>query len=168
MNKESNTFPICIVVDGYRINTELPVSNEEWSLIKALPPCANGMEKDLKSQLPYNLYRRIKTLAYHEVMNWVIIDNFNKGYYNLDVHKWFQKDLEDEVFCDRVPNEKSIFVDSTTAKVYLRDDEELFELWQEYEKDIVSNQGVSYLMKRYGEDIEKQTDIRNIKWSLEF
>lgn len=166
--KETESLPIRFVIGHQEICTELPVTTEEYNILKALPPCDDGKEKDLREQIPEELYKKIKAVASKVLEDWIILDNFKEGRYNLDVLRWFEKDLDDEVFCKRVPGEKSIFIDPNTGKVYLRDDEELFELWQEYEQSIVEERGVEYLKERYGDEIDFQTDIIKIKWTLEF
>ena len=166
--KEVYSLPIRFVIAHQKICTELPVTNDEYKTLMALPPCDDGQESDLREQIPKELYKKIKAVASKILEDWIILDNFKKGRYNLDVVRWFQKDLDEGVFCERVPGEKSIFIDLNTGNAYLRDDEELFELWQKYEQSIVEERGVEYLKERYGDEIDFQTDISKIKWTLEF
>lgn len=166
--KEKASFPVRFVIGNQKICTELPVTSEEYITLKSLPPCEDGQEKDLRKQIPSKLYTKIKATASKVLREWIILENFKEGRYNLDVLRWFQKDLDDEVFCEHVPGEKSIFIDKNTGNVYLRDDEELFELWQDYEHGLVEEKGVEYLKEKYGDEIDFQTDISKIKWTLEF
>lgn len=166
VNKE--LFPLCFVVNGERIKTEIQLSIEERDLLNSLPPCKHGEENELQKQIPSVLLHKIKNLASIVIKDWAILYNYNNGLYNLSVNKWFLKDLVEEKFCKRVHSEKNVFIDPLTANVYLRDDEELFELWQEYERGIVKNQGVEYLKARYASEISEQTCISKIKWTLEF
>ena len=166
MNEE--TFPLCFVVNGDHIHTSIELSRQERDMLNSLPPCHNAGDEDLRRQIPLDLYKKLRALASEVIEDWAIIYNYNNGLYNLDVHKWFQKDLDEEIFCERIPDEKSIFVDTMTGKIFLRDDEELFELWQEYERDMVAERGTEYLKSRYADEIAAQTDISKIKWTLEF
>ena len=116
-----------------------------------------GLMPILENDAP-DLHKRIADAAYEEIRNFYIVEGLKEDGFDLDEdaqQRYFKEDLESGDFD---PEE---FIDESMCYDEVPDDEEdLFCLWQEWERSEFACSDASWAISRYP-DIVNQIDVSN-------
>lgn len=159
---------ICVVIRFYCQNelvqgrklVELVLDKSEEAALLNLPSTHNADDHTLKGIIPNDLYIKLYCRIYRIVEDFVYLELYYRGLYNLNVNHWYIKDVKSG--CLSNINKELIVND------FFYEDEELFETWLMYESLQVKEKGIDYLRTRYGKEMKLQTDMSQVKWHIEF
>ena len=142
------------------LSVEVEFSDEEVAKIRQLVKDYTGdkgagLMPILENDAP-DLHKRIADAAYEEIRNFYIIDGLRNAYFELDEvdqRRNFKHDLESGEFNPEEYIEESMWYDEVPT-----DEDELFNLWEEWECDQFSTGDVAWALARYP-DLSDHLDI---------
>ena len=116
-----------------------------------------GLMSILKNAAP-ELHERIAKAAFQEIYDFYLLDGLRKDYIELDEdaqQRNFKKDLESGEFNPEEYIEESAWYDEVPT-----DEDELFNLWEEWERDQFSCCDVAWALERYP-DLPDHMDLED-------
>ena len=144
------------------LSFEVEFSDEEVAKIRQLVKDYPGDKRAglmpiLMNDAP-ELNERIAKAAFQEIYDFYLLDGLRNGYIELDEadqRRNFKKDLESGEFNPEKYIEDSVWYDEVPT-----DEDELFNLWEEWESDQFSSCDVAWVLARYP-DLPEQMDLED-------
>lgn len=144
------------------LSFEVEFSDEEADRIRQLVKDytgdkGTGLMPILQDDAP-ELHERIAKAAFQEIYDFYLLDGLRNGYIELDEadqQRIFKKDLESGEF-----NPEEYIEDSEWYDEVPTDEDELFNLWEEWERDQFSSCDVAWALARYP-DLPDHMDLED-------
>ena len=172
MNKMKETLPYQLTIElfegmtcpGIPVTKDLTFnvefSEEEVTLIRKLVKDYTGDKSaglmPILEDAAHDLYVRISDKALDIIYDYFLVEGFKEGYFELDTdeqRKFFKKDMESGEF-----KPEEFIEDSMWFEEMPEDEEELMDLWEEWECSKATVENATWLKERYPNILE-QLDV---------